>query len=114
MADALKKELRGYDAVARFGGEEFVVFLNDLEIDEARRVAERILERVRGLIVTGQDQEGPHCTLTASIGLSAYPEHGHDLTDLLEAADVALYGAKREGRDRVGEPHWGVDERAAF
>jgi diguanylate cyclase (GGDEF)-like protein len=114
VADTLKKELRGYDAVARFGGEEFVVFLNDLEIDQARRVAERTLERVRGVIVTGQDLDGPHCTLTASIGLSVYPDHGSELTDLLEAADVALYGAKRDGRDRVGEPHRGVDERAAF
>jgi diguanylate cyclase (GGDEF)-like protein len=114
VADALKKELRGYDAVARFGGEEFVVFLNDLEIDVARQVAERTLERVRALIVTGKDQDGPHCTLTASIGLSAYPEDGSDLTELLEAADVALYGAKRDGRDRVGEPRWDVDERAAF
>jgi diguanylate cyclase (GGDEF)-like protein len=110
VADGLKKELRGYDAVARFGGEEFVVFLNDLQFADARQVAERTLERVRGVIVTGQDPDGPYCTLTASIGLASYPEHGTELTDLLEAADVALYGAKRDGRDRVGEPRWGIEE----
>ena len=43
-------------------------------------------------------------TLTASIGLAAYPEHGQYLTELLEAADGALYAAKRAGRDRVGLP----------
>jgi GGDEF domain-containing protein len=69
---------------------------------------------VRGAIVTGQDQVGPHCTLTAYIGLSAYPEHDSDLTELLQAADVAHYGAKRDGRDRVGEPRCDVGERAAF
>jgi GGDEF domain-containing protein len=46
---------------------------------------------------------------------AAYPEHGSDLTELREAADVALYGAKRGGRDLVGEPRWDdVGERAAF
>jgi diguanylate cyclase (GGDEF)-like protein len=111
VAEALKRELRGYDAVARFGGEEFVVFLNDVSLADARQVAQRTIERVRGVVITGQDPNGPECRLTASIGLSAYPLHGTDLTELLEAADVALYGAKRDGRDRVGEPRWGVDDR---
>jgi diguanylate cyclase (GGDEF)-like protein len=111
VAEALKRELRGYDAVARFGGEEFVVFLNDVSLADARQVAQRTIERVRGVVIAGQDPNGPECRLTASIGLSAYPLHGTDLTDLLEAADVALYGAKRDGRDRVGEPRWGVDDR---
>ena len=104
IGDALKRELRGYDAVARFGGEEVVVFLNDLNLEEAVIVAERTLARVRGLIVAGQTSEGANLSLTASIGLAAYPQHGQDLTDLLEAADLALYAAKRAGRDRVGLP----------
>jgi len=104
IGDALKRELRGYDAVARFGGEEFVVFLNDLNLEEAVIVAERTLARVRGLVITGQAPDGENLTLTASIGLAAYPQHGQELTDLLEAADLALYAAKRAGRDRVGLP----------
>ncbi|MFL6161862.1 MAG: diguanylate cyclase [Jatrophihabitantaceae bacterium] len=104
IGEALKRELRGYDAVARFGGEEFVVFLNDLNLDDAVVVAERTLARVRGLMITGQAADSPHLTLTASIGLASYPQHGQDLTDLLEAADLALYAAKRAGRDRVGLP----------
>lgn len=104
IGEALKRELRGYDAVARFGGEEFVVFLNDLNLEEAVIVAERTLARVRGLMIAGQGTDGPSLTLTASIGLASYPQHGQDLTDLLEAADLALYAAKRAGRDRVGLP----------
>jgi diguanylate cyclase (GGDEF)-like protein len=113
VADALKKELRGYDAVARFGGEEFVMFLNDLSLEEARQVARRTLDRIRGLVVTGQDPGGPSCTITASIGIAAYPNHGTEIIELLEAADSALYAAKSDGRDRVSEPRWGVEERVA-
>jgi len=101
VADTLKRELRGYDAIARFGGEEFVVFLNDLAIDDAVQVAERSLARIRSLVISGQNREGLSCTLTASIGLSGYPQHGQDLTDLMEAADSALYAAKNSGRDRL-------------
>ncbi|HTZ45858.1 MAG TPA: GGDEF domain-containing protein [Jatrophihabitans sp.] len=104
IGEALKRELRGYDAVARFGGEEFVVFLNDLNLDEAVVVAERTLTRVRGLVIAGQSPDSAKLGLTASIGLAAYPQHGQELTDLLEAADLALYGAKRAGRDQVGLP----------
>lgn len=104
IGDALKRELRGYDAVARFGGEEFVVFLNDLDLGAAQQVAERTLTRIRGLRIQSTDGTGNPVALTASIGLAAYPEHGQDLTDLLEAADVALYGAKRAGRNQVGLP----------
>ena len=101
VADALKRELRGYDAVARFGGEEFIVFLDGLRIEEAELVAERTLARIRTVVVRRPDVgvEGLH--LTASIGLAGYPQHGTDLDDLISAADDALYAAKRSGRDRV-------------
>lgn len=102
IGDALKRELRGYDAVARFGGEEFVMFLDDLGVDEAGKVAERILSRVRDLAVSGAADR--KISLTASIGMAAYPEHGQTLTELLEQADGALYTAKRAGRDQVGLP----------
>jgi diguanylate cyclase (GGDEF)-like protein len=103
VADALKRELRGYDAVARFGGEEFVMFLDDLGAEEAGKVAERILSRVRGLAVSGA--AGMRLSLTASIGMAVYPQHGQTLTELLEQADSALYSAKRAGRDQVRLPH---------
>lgn len=104
IGDALKRELRGYDAVARFGGEEFVVLLNDLNLDDARLVAERTLGRIRALEIYGPADDTAEVRLTASIGLAAHPQHGQHLTDLLEAADIALYAAKRAGRDQVGLP----------
>jgi diguanylate cyclase (GGDEF)-like protein len=104
IGEALQRELRGYDAVARFGGEEFVVFLHDVSLQSAMEVAERTLTRIRNLVITNQETSGARLSLTASIGLATYPAHGEDLTDLLEAADGALYGAKRAGRDRVGLP----------
>jgi diguanylate cyclase (GGDEF)-like protein len=103
IGEALKRELRGYDAVARFGGEEFVVLLNDLNLEAAVLVAERTLARIRSLEITASDGTA-QMRLTASIGLAAQPQHGQHLTDLLEAADVALYAAKHAGRDRVGLP----------
>jgi len=103
IGDALKRELRGYDAVARFGGEEFVVFLDDLGLEEALQVAERTLSRVRGLVINDAGTGG-RISLTASIGMAAYPQHGQALTELMEQADSALYIAKRSGRDRVGLP----------
>jgi diguanylate cyclase (GGDEF)-like protein len=101
IGEALKRELRGYDAVARFGGEEFVVFLDGIVLAEAHQVAERILSRVRGLVINGG---GNRISLTASIGLAAYPQHGEVITQLVEQADNALYRAKRAGRDRVELP----------
>jgi len=105
IGDALKRELRGYDAVARFGGEEFVIFLDGVGVDEALQVAERTLSRVRSLVIShAATTTGDKIALTASIGLAAYPEHGGNLEELLEKADSALYIAKRAGRDRVGLP----------
>jgi diguanylate cyclase (GGDEF)-like protein len=103
IGDALKRELRGYDAVARFGGEEFVIFLDDLGPEDACQVAERILSRIRGLVINGA-ASGDRISLTASIGLAAYPQHGTALIELIEQADNALYLAKQAGRDQVGLP----------
>ncbi|MCW2542001.1 MAG: diguanylate cyclase [Frankiales bacterium] len=114
LADALRKELRGYDAVARFGGEEFVMFLNNLDASNARQVAERTLARVRELVIYGRDGAALPVRLTASIGMSTYPEHGCDLTELLESADAALYTAKDSGRDQVREPDYGTPSRPAI
>jgi diguanylate cyclase (GGDEF)-like protein len=110
VADAIRRELRGYDAVARFGGEEFVVFLNDVTLEAAHAVAERTIARIRTLSVVGPSGA---VELTASVGLSGYPMHGSDLTDLLQAADSALYRAKSAGRDRVEMPLLTVDTNNA-
>ena len=81
------------------GGDEFVVILPvaDLKVTQAR--AERIRTRLRELPVMHQGQSLG--MVTVSVGVAELPQHGASAKELLEAADAALYRAKREGRDRV-------------
>jgi diguanylate cyclase (GGDEF)-like protein len=102
VADCLRDELRGYDSVGRFGGEEFVALLSDSDALTAVAVSDRILARVRQLEVATRDENAePVKGLSASIGIACYPQQGNEVEDLLHAADAALYTAKNAGRDRV-------------
>jgi diguanylate cyclase (GGDEF)-like protein/PAS domain S-box-containing protein len=95
----LLKSVRAEDIVCRFGGEEFIVILPvaDLKVTEAR--ADRIRSKLRELPVLHQGQSLG--MVTVSIGVAELPQHGTSRKELIEAADAALYRAKREGRDRV-------------
>ncbi|GAA0251935.1 GGDEF domain-containing protein [Actinomadura nitritigenes] len=101
VASTLCHQLRDYDLVGRFGGEEFVVLLPGADTVEACRVAERLRGRVRRLAVPAE--EGT-VTVTVSVGVALFRTHGEDLIELLAAADLALYRAKESGRDRVCLP----------
>jgi len=95
----LKGNLRKEDIACRYGGEEFVLVLPDATLDGAARRAEQMREAVSRLrIAYGGQMIGP---ITVSIGVAAFPDHGQDAHALLQAADAALYQAKRDGRDRV-------------
>ncbi len=95
----LVKNVRAEDIVCRFGGEEFVVILPTANIDTARMRAEWIRSKAHELKVIHQGQSLGK--ITVSIGVSALPANGTSPKELLEAADAALYQAKRGGRDRV-------------
>ncbi len=95
----LAKSIRAEDVVCRFGGEEFVIILPTANLGAACARAERIRSKLRELTVLHQGQSLG--MVTVSVGVSALPEHGTSPKELLEAADAALYRAKREGRDRV-------------
>jgi diguanylate cyclase (GGDEF)-like protein len=102
VADCLVRELRQYDAIGRFGGEEFVAILCGVDELVAVGISERIRQQIQLLHVAAPVEEQlPLTGLSASIGISCYPEHGTELEDLLHAADSALYAAKRAGRNRV-------------
>ncbi|MFC0038708.1 sensor domain-containing diguanylate cyclase [Actinomadura rayongensis] len=101
VASTLCHQLRDYDIVGRFGGEEFVVLLPGADTVEACRVAERLRGRVRRLAVPAE--EGT-VSVTISIGVALFRMHGADMIEMLAAADLALYRAKQSGRDRVCLP----------
>ncbi len=98
VAGMLGDHLRDYDLLGRFGGEEFVVLLPETESLEAHRVAERLRAYTRMLAVPA---ERGQVGVTVSLGVALLRRHGDDLTELLAAADLALYRAKAAGRDRV-------------
>jgi diguanylate cyclase (GGDEF)-like protein len=115
VAQALTSHLRDYDRAGRFGGEEFVLLLAQTSQADACRIAERLRSHVAGLAVPVDDRpNSPTVSLTISIGVTAM-ERGEtrELTDLLAAADSALYHAKQTGRNRIGvhaaETNMGLD-----
>ena len=97
VAARLKRCLRAEDTLARLGGDEFTVILHDLERpDDAPNVAKKILESFTDPFKL----DGRVCYLSASIGISVSPDHGDDRESLLKHADIAMYRAKEEGRNR--------------
>jgi diguanylate cyclase (GGDEF)-like protein len=99
LAGLLQRSLRKEDIACRYGGEEFVLVLPDAALENASRRAEQLREAVRRMRVSHRDTLlGP---ITVSIGVAAFPIHGSDGASLLKAADMALYEAKKGGRDRV-------------
>ncbi|WP_277949995.1 sensor domain-containing diguanylate cyclase [Bailinhaonella thermotolerans] len=101
VASTLRSQLREYDVIGRFGGEEFVVLLPHSDLAEAKRVAERLRVRVARMALPA---ENAMVSVTISIGVAIMRIHGDDLIELLAAADLALYRAKALGRDRVCLP----------
>lgn len=100
VAQALEQSCREQDLVARFGGEEFVCLVVDADAATIASLAERMRLRVESIAPRqlGNDQQG----LTISLGMvSRVPSSGDQATDLLSAADEALYKAKRTGRNCV-------------
>ena len=91
--------VRAEDVVCRYGGEEFVIILPAANFEATHTRAEDIRLKLRQLAILHQGQ--PLGRITASFGVASFPEHGATRQLLLEAADAALYRAKRGGRDRV-------------
>ena len=98
-ADRIKAEIRETDTVARIGGDEFVIILSSLpETDIAERIAATVIAQVaRPLQI--KDIE---VVITASIGISLYPDHGTTAEKLIRSADKAMYQIKREGKNSFG------------
>jgi diguanylate cyclase (GGDEF)-like protein len=103
VTDALQSQLRAYDLAGRFGGEEFVILLPHAREVDALAVAERLRVHVASLVipVSDTDPSGPYVTVTISVGVTALDGVSRELTDMLAAADAALYHAKETGRNKT-------------
>jgi diguanylate cyclase (GGDEF)-like protein len=103
VTDGLRGQLRGYDLAGRFGGEEFVVLLPQAREQDALNVAERLRAHIAGLSipVDDGDESAGFVRLTISVGVASLDGESRELTDLLAAADAALYHAKETGRNKT-------------
>jgi len=103
VTDGLRSQLRSYDLAGRFGGEEFVILLPHARESDALTVAERLRAHVASLSIPVSDdnESGPSVKLTISVGVASLEGVSRELTDMVAAADAALYYAKEAGRNRT-------------
>ncbi|MEO0424462.1 MAG: GGDEF domain-containing response regulator [Pseudomonadota bacterium] len=95
VAEHLMRNVRRTDTVARLGGDEFVVILRELvDIDHAHQWMDRFYDSLRGGLIV----DGEAVSVALSTGLALAPLHGEERGELVDAADKAMYAAKRAGR----------------
>ncbi len=97
IAHRMKSTIRESDVLARLGGDEFAILYPNVDSTQAEIAATRLLEAIRQHTANIQGQA---IRTTASIGIVVFPKHGTQPTELLMQADVAMYRAKKQGRNR--------------
>ncbi|WP_311270091.1 EAL domain-containing protein [Sphingobium sp. WCS2017Hpa-17] len=107
VAERLNEVVQGRGRIARFGGDEFVIICPDMDRVTAAALAQEII----GYFAHGFDLSDNHLQVTASIGYAVAPQDGRDMDELMQHADLALYEAKREGRNRAASFNWSLKER---
>jgi len=103
VTDAIRSQLRNYDLAGRFGGEEFAVLLPHAREPDAISIAERLRTHVAGMAipVDDLDESAGYVRLTISVGVASLDGVSRELTDMMAAADAALYHAKETGRNKT-------------
>jgi len=94
-----KKHVRGSDIACRYGGEEFILVLSPSTVEGAWQRAEKICKEAGLLNVNHANRDLGAITL--SLGIAIIPDHAFGTAEIIKAADLALYKAKRDGRNRV-------------
>ncbi|KMS58613.1 putative bifunctional diguanylate cyclase/phosphodiesterase [Sphingobium cupriresistens] len=107
VAERLNDVVQDRGRIARFGGDEFVVICPDMDRVTAAALAQEIIS----YFAHGFDLSDNHLSVTASIGYAVAPQDGRDMDELMQHADLALYEAKREGRNRAASFNWSLKER---
>ncbi|MDX1451860.1 MAG: GGDEF domain-containing protein [Oleiphilaceae bacterium] len=100
VATLLKKNVKGSDMVARFGGEEFAILLPETDYTGAISVAENIRDKLAKQTLSDSAEKMQLGTITVSIGAACY-QYGELAEELIHRADTCMYEAKRQGRNRV-------------
>jgi diguanylate cyclase (GGDEF)-like protein len=98
IAEVIRQSIRTTDKAARFGGEEFVVLLREIDQPTALLLAERIRRSIEESVIRHGALTIP---VTVSIGLALFAENDRDVQDMIERADQGLYAAKKTGRNRT-------------
>ncbi|MGH3131485.1 MAG: bifunctional diguanylate cyclase/phosphohydrolase, partial [Gaiellaceae bacterium] len=100
IAEVFRAQLRHYDVPARFGGEEFSILLPETPPEQALEIAERIRRAVAQRTFDVETSSEP-IRATVSIGVAGFPKDAVDSNELIHQADLAVYRAKLQGRNRV-------------
>lgn len=98
IADLVNETMRARDIFARLGGEEFVILLPDTDVDKAKAIAVRVIEKIAEY---NFNHLGIHRAITLSIGVANITDTAAVFDDLLHAADLAMYKAKQHGRNQM-------------
>jgi len=100
IAELLRSSFRQSDTAGRYGGEEFVLILPEMDAETARRKVESLRELVASTLIAIVPH-GKNVQLTISAGVASFPQDGEDAAELFAVADERMFEAKREGRNRV-------------
>lgn len=101
VAEVIRSGIRGIDAPARYGGDEFVVLLPETEPEGGTVLADKLRQGVSEIRI---DADGRELRSTVSVGVVSYPDDGTTGDQLLISADTAMYASKRQGKDRIAKP----------
>lgn len=100
VAKLLSKNTRKSDTIARYGGDEFIIILPELERQKAKSLAEKLCNKMRKTKSFNKIKSG-EVKLTVSIGIASFPDNGKTIDELLKKADQAMYDAKKAGKNTV-------------
>lgn len=96
VAIRLGKIMRETDTISRFGGDEFTVLLPEASAAGVEIAAQKIIDTIAEPIRIGSHET----SITTSIGISLFPQHGEDIETLIKQADMAMYEAKEQGKNQ--------------